>query len=112
MTTGQLIKKVRQEVGITQQELAKRLGISYVGVSQWETDKRNPKYDTLVRIAKALDIPVSYLCGSDKVISKNELHEMTIRMLNGAYRNLLLARTTKTRTQLNAGRELFLTLTN
>ena len=58
MTTGQRIKAARKAAGITQAELADRLGISYVGVSQWENDLRNPKIETLQRIATALEIPV------------------------------------------------------
>lgn len=92
MTTGQIIKKVRQAKGITQQELADRLGISYVGVSQWETDKRNPKQDTLVRIAKALDVPVGYLYGSDRIISNRELYENVSRMLDRAHDRLNTAK--------------------
>ena len=56
MTTGQLIREARKKAGMTQAELAKKLGISYVGISQWENGTRNPKYDTLQRIASALEI--------------------------------------------------------
>lgn len=87
MTTGQMIKKVRQAAGITQQELADRLGISYVGVSQWETDKRNPKQETLVRIADALNVPVSYLCGPDRFIPNRELLQTVSQMLTQAKNN-------------------------
>lgn len=92
MTTGQMIKKVRQAAGMTQQELADRLGISYVGVSQWETDKRNPKQDTLVRIANALNVPVSYLCGPDRFIPNRELLRNVSEMLNQARNNREAAR--------------------
>ena len=92
MTTGQTIKQARQAAGITQQELADRLGISYVGVSQWETDKRNPKQETLVRIAKALDIPVSSLCGPDRFIPASELIEKLSGMLKQANNNRESAR--------------------
>lgn len=61
MTTGQLIKDARKKAGMTQAELAQKLGISYVGVSQWENNLRNPKYDTLQRIAAALNVPVQQL---------------------------------------------------
>ena len=64
MTTGQRIKAARKAAGITQAELADRLGISYVGVSQWENDLRNPKIETIQRIADALDIPVGELLGT------------------------------------------------
>lgn len=92
MTTGQMIKKVRQAAGMTQQELADRLGISYVGVSQWETDKRNPKQDTLVRIANALNVPVSYLCGPDRFIPNRELLRTLSEMLSRAGYNREVAR--------------------
>ena len=56
MTTGQLIKIARKNAGITQSELAQRLNIPFQSVSQWERDLRNPKYETICRIAAALDV--------------------------------------------------------
>ncbi len=56
MTTGELIKAARKKAGMTQAELAQKLGISYVGVSQWERGLRNPKIETLNRIAAALGL--------------------------------------------------------
>lgn len=54
MTIGQRIRETRIKAGLTQKELAEKLGISYVGISQWENDKRNPKKETIQRIADAL----------------------------------------------------------
>ena len=54
MTTGQRIKAARKKAGMTQKELGRRIGISFQGVAQWENDFRNPKYETLKRIAAAL----------------------------------------------------------
>lgn len=56
MTTGQRIKAARKRAGMTQLELANKLGIPYQSVSQWERDTRNPKYETMCRIADALDV--------------------------------------------------------
>lgn len=56
MTTGQLIRVTRKKAGITQLELAQKLNIPFQSVSQWERDIRNPKYDTLRRIAAALGV--------------------------------------------------------
>ncbi|MCI8397939.1 MAG: helix-turn-helix domain-containing protein [Oscillibacter sp.] len=55
-TTGQLIKAARKKAGMTQAELASKLGVPYQSVSQWERDTRNPKYGTIKRIAAALGI--------------------------------------------------------
>ena len=56
MTTGQFIKAAREKAGMTQKELADKLGIPYQSVSQWERNTRNPKYDTIRRIATALGV--------------------------------------------------------
>ena len=61
MTTGQLIKAARKKKKMTQAELAEKLNISYVGVSQWENGIRNPKYDTIRKIADALGVDWSEL---------------------------------------------------
>ena len=59
MTVGERIKAARKNAGMTQKELADKLNISYVGVSQWENNLRNPKFETLQRIADALDTEVN-----------------------------------------------------
>lgn len=56
MTTGQLIKSARKSAGMTQSELAQKLKIPFQSVSQWERDLRNPKKETLQRIAAALGV--------------------------------------------------------
>jgi transcriptional regulator with XRE-family HTH domain len=67
MTTGQKIKKIRKEKGITQKELANRLSMSQQNLAQYENDKRNPKLETIRRIATALDVYMSDLMdGWDK----------------------------------------------
>ena len=55
MTTGQRIRAARQKKGVTQANLAERLGIPYQSIGQWERDVPNPKPGTLMRIAKALE---------------------------------------------------------
>lgn len=66
MTTGQLIRAARKRAKMTQAELAEKLGISYVGVSQWENGIRNPKYDTIKKIATALNVDWTELVPVDE----------------------------------------------
>lgn len=63
MTTGERIKNMRKNRGITQEELGNRLGVSGSMIAQYETDKRNPKVETLERIASALGVHVFDLLG-------------------------------------------------
>ena len=46
---------------MTQSDLANILGIPYQSIGQWERNTRNPKYETLEKIAHALNCSVRYL---------------------------------------------------
>lgn len=59
MTVGERIKAARKKRGMSQKELADKLGIPYQGISQYERGVRNPKAATLFRIAEILE--VSYI---------------------------------------------------
>lgn len=56
MTTGDLIKQARKNANLTQKELSEKLGIAYQTLAQWENNLRNPKIETLERIAAALGV--------------------------------------------------------
>ena len=55
-TTGQLIKAARKRVGLTQSDLAAKLGITYQSIGQWERGIRKPKLETIKKIGAALEI--------------------------------------------------------
>lgn len=63
MTPGERIKKLRKEKGMTQKELAKKLGFSPSYLGQYENGYRNPKPSTVKKIADALEVPVSKITG-------------------------------------------------
>lgn len=56
MTYGEAIKAARKSKGLTQKQLADKLCISYVNISQLENNQRTPTIETLERIASALGI--------------------------------------------------------
>lgn len=47
MTTGELIKRARQNSKMTQKELAEKVGVSYQMIQAWENNRRNPKVETM-----------------------------------------------------------------
>ncbi|KAF0216192.1 MAG: helix-turn-helix transcriptional [Geobacteraceae bacterium] len=55
------IKLWREHRGLTQQELAQRVGISKPYLSQIETGKRQGTVETLSAIARALEVPLDVL---------------------------------------------------
>lgn len=56
MTTGEKIKQIRQERGLTQEELGDMVNLSGVAIMRYEKGQREPKQSTLIKIAKALDV--------------------------------------------------------
>lgn len=58
---GQKIRQYRQERGLTLEELAKRIGISYSFLSAIERNQKRPSLSTIRRIGEALNVPLSYL---------------------------------------------------
>ena len=52
------IKNARLTVGITQAELAHRLGVTPQAISQYERGIKKPKIETIEKIADALGAPV------------------------------------------------------
>lgn len=69
MSMGQHIKEARLKAGITQAELADKLGIPYQSIGQWERGLRTPKIETLRKIAKALGIHIVELITGESVIA-------------------------------------------
>ena len=60
MSIGENIRRARIEKGITQRELGERLGgISQQQIGQWENGNKNPKLETIHRIANALQVDIS-----------------------------------------------------
>lgn len=55
------LRRERKERGLTQDELARGIGVSRVTVTEWETNTRYPTVDRIYDIAKFLEIPVSAL---------------------------------------------------
>lgn len=50
--------RARLNAGLTQKQLAKKLGIRQQNVSQYEKGQRRPKIESLIKIAKVYDISV------------------------------------------------------
>ena len=55
------IKELRDQKGISQEELAHRAGLSRTGMGFLETGKRWPRFDTLMKVAQGLNVTVDEL---------------------------------------------------
>lgn len=53
MKGGSVIKRARQRAGISQAELARRLGTQQPVVARWESGARSPSFETVGRAVEA-----------------------------------------------------------
>lgn len=111
MTIGQLIKTARKNAGMTQTDLAKKLGIPYQSIGQWENGLRYPKPKTLQRIADALGIHVMELIGATnyevefEVASEDDrpIPDELFNRLNSGIKNIYDSLTDEGKEQLLVG---------
>jgi transcriptional regulator with XRE-family HTH domain len=61
LALGEAVKDRRQELGLTQEQLANETGLHQRWISNVETGKRNPSYASLRRLAAGLELSVSQL---------------------------------------------------
>ena len=65
MDLGKKIRAHRDELGLTQAELADRLGLTYSSVSQWESGRATPRTPILRQLAELFGTTVADLMGED-----------------------------------------------
>ncbi len=69
---GANIKRIREKKKITQEGLAKRMGVSRQAVCMWETGKRELKATTLNTIAQILSVPASEILREEITLTRRE----------------------------------------
>ena len=57
------ISRYRKDVGITQETLADKLGITFQAVSKWETGQTMPESSLLPKLAQTLGVSIDKLFG-------------------------------------------------
>jgi transcriptional regulator with XRE-family HTH domain len=58
---GKNLRTARQNLGLTQEEVAERSGVQAGEISRIERGLRDPKVSTLEKIARALELPAGRL---------------------------------------------------
>ncbi|MBP2071372.1 helix-turn-helix transcriptional regulator [Thermoanaerobacterium saccharolyticum] len=94
MSFGKRFKTLRLEKNLTQAELAKILSIGESTISFYESDKREPDYETLQKIADFFDVSVDYLLGrTDKrnIDVSNDVDERLHKVMQELGPDVLLA---------------------
>lgn len=64
METSEVLKNLREQKGLTQEELAQRVMVTRQAVSRWETGETQPNTDTLKLLSGLFDVSINTLLGS------------------------------------------------
>lgn len=67
---GKQLQRLRTDRGLTQEQLAVKAGLVRVYVTKLELGEHDPTLSTLVRLAKALRVPVTELLGESVSASR------------------------------------------
>lgn len=72
--TGDFLKHLRKEKGLTQEQLAERFYVSSRTVSRWETGSNMPDLDMLIELADYYDVDIREIIDGERK-SENMDHE-------------------------------------
>lgn len=77
MLFGERLQKIRKEREVSQEELAKKLGVHAPIIGRYERNEVKPSVEVAAKIADALDISLDYLTGlSDQLLDKKLVKQM------------------------------------
>lgn len=82
------IRHSRQALGLTQEELARRIGVSRSAVAQWETDRTGQVRANLTRVAAVLGVSAGYLLAGEQNRASLTAEGADERALLNLYRSL------------------------
>lgn len=66
MTTGQRIAQKRKELGLSQEALGDRLGVTRQSIYKWESDSALPEIEKLVALSRLFSVSVGWLLGVEE----------------------------------------------
>lgn len=68
MTINETLKSLREQHGLTQEQLAERVMVTRQAVSRWETGETQPNTDTLKLLSREYDISINTLLGAPRTL--------------------------------------------
>ena len=85
MTFGEKVRAERKKLGLTQTELAEKMGVSLRTISTWERDAALPRNrKTYEKLAEVLNVSRSYLLNDDEAFIMDASEKYGYRGKQGA----------------------------
>ncbi|MBM7563458.1 helix-turn-helix domain-containing protein [Paenibacillus sacheonensis] len=86
MTMGDRLRELRLRKNISQEEVARQIGITRSAYSHYEINNRQPVYETLKKLAVLFNVSLDYIIGGEPARSDTSVTPEAIeiiRILNG-----------------------------
>lgn len=66
MTFAEKLKSIRKKAGLSQEQLAEKLGVSRQAVTKWETETGIPDIENMMAISALFDISIDELLSNER----------------------------------------------
>lgn len=76
MTLGERLLGYRTNIGMSQEKLAEKIGVSRQTISKWETNQSTPDFDKILPLCEVLGITTEELIKGEKEVKNSELEEI------------------------------------
>lgn len=90
-TFGSKVASLRKGKGMTQLDLAEKMGVTDKAVSKWERDLSLPDVSSIPRLAEVLDVSVDELLQAKTMRAENETRDKVTSFVNLAFKAVALA---------------------
>ena len=75
MSIGKIIKELRKENNMTQEDLAKKIGVTRGAIGLYERNERKVNYETVNKLADIFEVSSDYLLG--RIDKKNPIRTIS-----------------------------------
>lgn len=72
MTFAEKLKSIRKKAGLSQEQLAEKLGVSRQAVTKWETETGIPDIENMMAISALFDISIDELLSNERGMKKSD----------------------------------------
>ena len=69
LNIGDHIAQLRKQLNLSQEELAKKIGVSRTIIGNYERNANTPSIEVLIKLSKAFNVSVDYLIGEGELSS-------------------------------------------
>lgn len=75
---GEKLKDLRKKMQLTQMQLADTLHVAYGTIAMWETNKRQPDFEMVAKIANYFNVSIDYLLGNNQSFEVKNIETVNI----------------------------------